>query len=122
MKKKLLVLGCTGSIGQSTLKIVDEFPDLFEITGLSAHSNSDKLIKLGKKYNCKNLCLTSNNSINNEISFTGLNSVNEFIIKSKANIAVNGIAGAPGLNFSILVLQNGIDLALANKDCQNFLP
>ena len=61
MKKKIVVLGCTGSIGKSTLKIVEEFSDLFEIVGLTAHSNKPSLEKISEQFNCKNFCLSSTN-------------------------------------------------------------
>ena len=62
MKKKIVVLGCTGSIGKSTLKIINEFPDLFEIVGLTAHSNKNQLEELSKKYSCNNICLSNPNA------------------------------------------------------------
>lgn len=106
MKKKVLVLGCTGSIGTSTLNIIREFPELFTVCGLTAHSNKVALNTLSKEFKCANTTLTS--SATNEL---------ESIIKiSQADIAVNGIAGAAGLMPSVLCLENGIDLALANKE------
>ncbi|MBR5867266.1 MAG: 1-deoxy-D-xylulose-5-phosphate reductoisomerase, partial [Spirochaetaceae bacterium] len=39
MKKKILILGCTGSIGTSTLNIVREFSDKFTVAGLTAYSS-----------------------------------------------------------------------------------
>lgn len=117
MKKKLIVLGCTGSIGQSTLKIIQEFPDLFEVVGLSANSKPSELIEIGKKYNCTNLFLSSKLQINfSEIKYYGLENLNSFIETSQATLAVNGVAGAAGLVFSTAILQHGIDLALANKE------
>ena len=50
MKKRIIVLGCTGSIGKSTLELVREFPDLFEVVGLQAHSNEKQLLDLGKEF------------------------------------------------------------------------
>lgn len=109
MKKKVLVLGCTGSIGTSTLKIIDEFADNFEVVGLTAHSKENELLQNAKKYSCKNYCLTSD-------IFDGIEGLKRVIKDSDADICVNGIAGAAGLLPSILVLEHGIDLALANKE------
>ena len=44
--KKILVLGCTGSIGTSTLNIIREFSRDFSVVGLTAHSSEEKLIEL----------------------------------------------------------------------------
>ena len=109
MKKKIVVLGCTGSIGKSTLKIIDEFSDLFQVVGLTAHSNKNQLDELSKKYNCKNICLSNP-------SADGVEGIKRVIADSCADICVNGIAGAAGLLPSIYTLENGINLALANKE------
>ena len=105
--KRVLVLGSTGSIGSSTLNIIENMPQDFTVCGLSAHSNEDKLNQLSSKYKCPSL-LTSKN--NKEDDF------NRLIDESKPDIVVNGIAGAAGLLPSKIVLENGIDLALANKE------
>ncbi len=104
MKKKVLVLGCTGSIGTSTLSIIREFSNEYSICGLTAHSNAETLYNLAKEFNCKAL-LTSSEA-----------SLEQFIIDSKADICVNGISGSAGLMPSVHCLKAGIDLALANKE------
>lgn len=105
--KKILVLGCTGSIGTSTLDIINNLPDDFKVCGLQCHSNQDKLKELSKKYNCPSLLTSKDNS---EKAFQKL------IDESNPDIVVNGIAGAAGLLPSKITLENGIDLALANKE------
>lgn len=108
MKKKVLILGATGSIGTSALKIISEFPDKFEITGLTAHKSKDALLSLASQYGCSNYCLTGTESGSSELA--------RVIESSHADIAVNGIAGSAGLMASVAVLERGIDLALANKE------
>ncbi len=106
--KKVLILGATGSIGTSALKIISEFPDKFEICGLTAHKNKDALLALAQKYNCTNYGLTGTGD--------GDTVLLNVIEASGADIAVNGIAGSAGLMASVKVLEHGIDLALANKE------
>ena len=105
--KKVLILGCTGSIGTSTLDIVNNMSSDFCVCGLQAHSNKQKLSELQAKYNCPVLLSSEDNS---EEAFQNL------INKSKPDIVVNGIAGAAGLLPSKICLENRIDLALANKE------
>ncbi len=50
MKKKIAVLGSTGSIGTQVLEVVSQNPDLFQIEVLTAHNNADLLIKQALKY------------------------------------------------------------------------
>jgi 1-deoxy-D-xylulose-5-phosphate reductoisomerase len=104
--KKIVILGCTGSIGTSTLNIIREFPNKFSVCGLTAHTNHKKLYELSKEFNCLNALLTKEDST----------AIKKVIANSGADIVVNGIAGAAGLEPSVFTLQEGIDLALANKE------
>ncbi len=105
--KKVLVLGATGSIGTSTLDIINNMSSDFTLCGIQAHSNKAKLEKLASQYKCPSLLSSEDNS---QEAFQRL------INQSKPDIVVNGIAGAAGLLPSKIVLENGIDLALANKE------
>ena len=104
--KKILVLGCTGSIGSQTLDIVRKMNNDFCVVGLSAGHNKEALEKLCREFNCKGTLFTED----------GIQGIKQLVESCNADIAVNGIAGAAGLEPSVLVLQAGIDLALANKE------
>lgn len=106
MQKKVIVLGCSGSIGKSTLSIITDFPQKFKVVGLQAHSDKKFLLESSKKFSCTNICLTGKNS----------NSIKDFIQNTQADIVVNGIAGSAGLLPSVYTLESGKDLALANKE------
>lgn len=107
--KRVLVLGCTGSIGTNAINIAKNMPEDFKICGLQAHSASskEKLEKMAEAFSCPSLLTSEDNS---EEAFQNL------IEKAKPDIVVNGIAGASGLLPSKIVLENKIDLALANKE------
>lgn len=105
--KRVLVLGCTGSIGKSTIDIINNMPDDFTLCGIQAHSNKEKLEQLVNKYNCPSLLTINNNS---------KEAFQKLIEQSKPDIVVNGISGAAGLLPSKIVLENCIPLALANKE------
>lgn len=104
--KKILVLGCTGSIGTSTVDILKNHKDRFACCGLTANKNKEKLEELASFFECP-YSLTSEE---------GTEGIKKLIEKTKPDIVVNGIAGSAGLAPSILVLEAGIDLALANKE------
>lgn len=104
--KKVLLLGCTGSIGTNSLEIIENEKE-FSLCGLQAHTSEKKLEELGHKFNCPTL-LTSKLKSQNDFQ--------DFLDKTKPDIVINGIAGASGLLPSKIVLENGIDLALANKE------
>ena len=61
-KKKIAILGSTGSIGKTLLKIVERDKKAFEIVLLSAEKNHDELLKQAKKFKVKNLIITNNKS------------------------------------------------------------
>ena len=104
--KKILVLGCTGSIGTSTLNIVRSMPEDFSICGLTAHNNEKSLNFLSNEFSCDSV-LTSKD---------GVNAIESLIQKTDPDIVVNGIAGAAGLLPSKITIECGKKLALANKE------
>ena len=104
--KRVLVLGCTGSIGKSTLDVIRNMKNEFCVAGLSAHTHIEEVKKLASEFNCK-YTITS---------VERTDGIKRLIDETKPDIAVNGIAGSAGLEPSRLILDAGIDLALANKE------
>ena len=105
--KRVLVLGCTGSIGTNTLNIIKYMSRDFVLCGVQAHSNKEKLLEISKKSKCPYLLTSEDNSPQ---------AFQKLIEEAKPDIVVNGISGAAGLMPSKIVLENGINLALANKE------
>ena len=106
MAKKVLVLGATGSIGTSTLDIIRSERERFAACGITANRQREKLAALAAEFGCKS-SLTADD---------GMDGIQRPIDETKPDIVVNGIAGSAGLLPSSIVLKNGIDLALANKE------
>jgi 1-deoxy-D-xylulose-5-phosphate reductoisomerase len=102
MKRRLAILGATGSIGGSALEVVRARPGDFEVVLLSANSRAGELKKLGASFPGARLALGG------EL----LSAIGE----AGAEITVNGIAGAAGLAPSLACLRAGSALALANKE------
>lgn len=105
--KKVLVLGSTGSIGTNTLNIIKYMPEDFTLCGLQAHTNKERLLDIANKAKCPYLLTSEDNSPQ---------AFQKLIDESKPDIIVNGISGAAGLLPSKIVLENGLSLALANKE------
>ncbi len=106
-KKKVLVLGATGSIGSSAIDILKAYPDQYELTGVTAHTDAEALQKVQKDFPHIPTCLSS---------ISGTKSLLDFIENNDADIVINGIAGASGLLPSRAALASGKHLALANKE------
>ena len=62
MKKKIAILGSTGSIGKTLLKIIEHDKQNFDVILLSANKDYKTLLKQAKKFNVKNLIITNKNS------------------------------------------------------------
>ena len=104
--KKVLVLGATGSIGKSSIEIMRSEKERFKVCALSANSKKTEIESLANEFGCP-YTLTS---------VDGTDGIKRLIDETKPDIVVNGIAGSAGLVPSSLVLESGIDLALANKE------
>lgn len=104
--KDILVLGATGSIGKSTLDLARRHKDKFRVVGLHAHSQKEKLASLEAEFRCRTTLS----------SLEGEDGIAKLLDDAKPQIVVNGIAGSAGLIPSRMVLERGIDLALANKE------
>ena len=114
--KKVLVLGCTGSIGVSTLDIINTNKDDFKLVGLQAHSNEKALSESAATWPDAKLCLSGKSPSDRRIGFTGSQGILQLIEESQADIVVNGIVGASGLEPTLRSLLTGKDVALANKE------
>ena len=60
MKKKIIILGSTGSIGSTTLKIINRDRNTFKVILLTANKNYKKLLFQSKKIGCKNILIYDN--------------------------------------------------------------
>ncbi|HBK58409.1 MAG TPA: 1-deoxy-D-xylulose-5-phosphate reductoisomerase [Spirochaetaceae bacterium] len=120
MSKRVIVLGATGSIGRQTLDVIRESTasdERLELVGFSVHSNRDTLKLLNHEFPHGRAAWTgAPSSAPKEASWAGPEALAQLLSETEADIAVNGIAGAAGLSASILVLQRGMHLALANKE------
>jgi 1-deoxy-D-xylulose-5-phosphate reductoisomerase len=108
MKKRIAVLGATGSIGKSSLDVISAGIDNFDVILLTAHSNSRELEKLKSQWP-RACCVLSGGKDGKEKLLSS-------ITNAHADITINGIAGAAGLEPSLAAIESGSDLALANKE------
>ena len=114
--KKVIILGCTGSIGKSTIDVIKSCPRNFKIVALSAHSNEEQLLKQAKIFNVKKLALTGKKPDDSSIAYYSPKGLLDMISETDADIVVNGVAGSDGLLPSVTSLKSGKNLALANKE------
>jgi len=106
-KKRVAVLGATGSIGKNSLDIISRDTDNFEVVLLAARSNSTELFEASKQFPGA-VCVLREKDGNDRL----LSAIKDL----KPDITINGISGAAGLKPSIAAIEAGSDLALANKE------
>ncbi len=124
MKKKIAILGSTGSIGKSLLDIIEKDKKNFEIVLLTANRDYKNLLKQAKKFNVKNLIITNPNSydvlkkITYRTKIKIFNSYKKFneIFTRKIDYTMNSIVGIDGLDPSLRIIKFTKKIAIANKE------
>jgi 1-deoxy-D-xylulose-5-phosphate reductoisomerase len=115
-RRRVLVLGASGSIGRQCLDIIASRPDLFELAGLQARADGSFLKDARDRLGPCPLCLSGEASPIQGVDYVGEGGILRLIRESGADICVNGIAGSPGLIPSFACAEIGMRLALANKE------
>ncbi len=124
MKKKIAILGSTGSIGKTLLKIINEEKEKFEILLLTANKDYKTLINQAKKFKVKKLIITDTNSYEiakKKYSNSGIKIFNSFdnlgkIINKKIDYTMSSIMGIEGLDPTIKIIKFSKTIAIANKE------
>jgi len=124
MKKKIAILGSTGSIGKNLVKIIENDNRNLEVILLSARKNYKELLKQAKKLNVKNLIITNKKSYysiikkvkNSDIKV--YNNYNHFnnIFKKKIDYSMVSISGLDGLEPILKLIKHTKEIAIANKE------
>lgn len=115
MAKKIIIFGSTGSIGTQTLRVVDMYPERFEVVGLGCGANYSLLNEQIAKYRPKYLFIAEN--IDKVISMGAeiLPSA-EMLAQVDADMFVSAAVGMAGLAPTLKAIETGKDIALANKE------
>jgi 1-deoxy-D-xylulose-5-phosphate reductoisomerase len=125
MKKRITVLGSTGSIGTQTLEVIGNHPGEFELVAITAGKNTDLLTEQALQYSPRFVVIadeTKYQNVRDALSstpirvMTGSKSLNEIAGQSNADMVVTAMVGYAGLEPTIEALKAGKDIALANKE------
>jgi 1-deoxy-D-xylulose-5-phosphate reductoisomerase len=119
--KKIAILGATGSIGRQALEIVAASDEL-QVVGLSAARSWEPLLDAARRHGVPTVALVEAEAAERARSawdgrvLAGEEGVRELIAGCEPDLVLNGMVGAAGLGPTVVVLGEGIDLALANKE------
>ena len=119
MKRRLTILGSTGSIGLQALEVVRAHPDRFEIVGLAAGRNAEALRDQAREFSPEFVALENGDAGDLDgldcETLTGPGSA-ERLAEAPADVVLNGIVGFAGLAATVGALEAGNKVALANKE------
>lgn len=112
MKRKISILGSTGSIGRQALEVIEKIGDKFEILALAAGHNTELLNEQIEKFKPK-YAYADNKA---EIRGAKYRTLEEICSDKENDIILVAVSGKIGLKPTITAINNGIDIALANKE------
>ena len=121
--KRVVLLGSTGSIGESTLKVAREMPEEIEIVGLAAHSSVESLVQQATEFNVKDIAIFRDDLKEKVEGFlpqanvrAGLQGLVELAAEVEADMVLVAIVGTAGLQPALAAIDASRDLAVASKE------
>jgi 1-deoxy-D-xylulose-5-phosphate reductoisomerase len=121
-KKRLLILGSTGSIGTQAIEVLAGDEE-FELVGLSAQRSWETLVEQARAHSVPRIALADEHLASRAAEawtdgevLAGAEGLVRLIVESGADLVLNGLVGSAGLGPTVAALGEGIDLALANKE------
>ena len=121
--KKVVLLGCTGSIGDTCFKVLENLGEGYEVLGLSGGTRVDKLIERVGRWQPRKICVLDEAARNEVRSarpgtevLCGEEGLCELAAMPDADIVLNGLVGAVGLAPTLAALAEGKTVGMANKE------
>jgi 1-deoxy-D-xylulose-5-phosphate reductoisomerase len=123
-RKRVVILGATGSIGESALKVARDIPERMEIVGLAAKSNAQKLAAAANEVRPESVCLVDETQLDvlrkaldyEPRIFSGESGLLEIACLTNVDMVLVAIVGTGGLRPALAAIKAGKDLAVASKE------
>ena len=127
--KRIAILGSTGSIGRSTLNIVENYPERFQITSLAAGSNVDAAFEQARRWKPRVLSIASEKNaqtLRARLKSAGISGIDivhgaagsvQVATHPEVDFVVSAIVGVAGLEATYEAVKAGKTIGLANKEC-----
>ncbi len=123
-RKRVVILGATGSIGESTLKVARDIPERMEIVGLAAKTNAQKLAAAANQLRPDSICLVDKTQVGvlrkaldyEPRIFSGEAGLLDIACLTNADMVLVAIVGTGGLRPALAAIESGKDLAVASKE------
>jgi len=122
-RRKLILLGSTGSIGVNTLRVVENLGERYDVVGLSAGRRADEVIEQAKRFNVQHIALCDEDAaakvrtaLPEATVYAGEDAARQLVEGVEADMLVAAIVGSAGLPATLSAIERGMDIALANKE------
>ena len=125
MKKRISILGSTGSIGVNALKVVRDISESYEIVNLSGNMNADLMIKQCDEFQPKSIVMINEEAaekvqkelMNKDIEvLSGRGNLLRISKEKNVDLVLNALVGSSGMEPTLEALKAGVDVALSNKE------
>ena len=125
MKKKISILGSTGSIGVNALNVIKNISQEYEIVYLTGNTNADLMIEQCREFHPKSIVMINEETaekvgkelINNGVEvLSGRDNLLKISKNNQVDLVLNALVGASGMEPTLLALNSGVDVALSNKE------
>ena len=116
---RVLILGSTGSIGTQALDVIAANPDRFEVVGLAAGGgNTELLARQRAETGVRNVAVADETAAGGlgDVTYSGPDACTRLVQDTEADVVLNALVGALGLEPTLAALETGARLALANKE------
>ena len=123
-KRRVILLGATGSIGSSAIKVAESIPDRMQIVGMAANRNARMLAEAANRTRPEAICLVDENCLTELRSclayspeiLTGESGLETLARSGGADLVLVAIVGTTGLRPALAAIETGKDLAVASKE------
>ncbi len=123
-KRRVVILGSTGSIGTSALKVARQLPERMQVVGLAAHTRAEELAAQAHEFGVRHVALYDERQavrlrgmLPDECElYTGAQGLCELASLAQADMVLVAIAGTAGLQPTLSAIESGKDLAIASKE------
>ncbi|MBI5230728.1 MAG: 1-deoxy-D-xylulose-5-phosphate reductoisomerase [Coriobacteriales bacterium] len=124
VRVRVVILGCTGSIGRQALDVASRHADRIEVVGLAAHTSAEQVVEQAHAFNVQRIVLSDSDAAGRARDLggdrlmvgSGPEAVAELAELPEAEVVLNALVGAAGLRATLTALAAGKTLALANKE------
>ncbi len=122
--KRIILLGATGSIGTTTLRVLRAHPDHFQLVGIAARSNAGQCLEIAREFNCSDIALTdpaAADSIRSALPantrlHSGPEAMRSCVAAVEADLVLVAVVGTAALAPTLDAIGRGFDIALASKE------